>query len=628
MKFPRAIFVLVPICLLLAMAGGLYQGSGVFFAGTAPPLNTSRPKESRAPRPRLATVSAIQEGGHVESSEHAAESSAEAEVIIVGAGISGLTAAWELGQRGANVTVIDMASVFGGHAVMSQGGISIVDTPTQAAAGIADSPDLAYEDFIRWGEDANADWVRYYVDHSKRDIYDWLDELGVDFESVETAPGNTVDRFHQPSGRGVGLVTPIYRECLELENIQFVWNTKAEQLLAENDRVVGVIAHNMRTKQKRTFKAGAVILATGGFQSNLDMVREFWPAEFRFPDLILTGSGINSVGHGHKLAQSVGGDLAKMDHQWNYFTGIPDPRYPGTNRGLSAANMYGIIVNPEGKRFANLLNWAKEVMPPLLRQERATLWFVFDEASKPRFVISGSDWSDFDRVEQVVFQNPDLMKSADTIDELARKAGLPADTLVETIRRYNAVVAAGEDTDFGRFTPDDAKRRGMSPRIATPPFYAMQAYPLTRKSMGGVAIDLDCRVIDKQRRAIPGLYAVGELTGLAGINGKAALEGTFLGPCIVTGRVAARAVIEEFGFSKTETVVRRDRCIACHDIGELLSKPRPGYWHFERVHEVGSQRKLDCRHCHGELAPYEVEHHRSDPQVLATTCAQCHVARE
>jgi hypothetical protein len=213
MKFPRVIFMLVPICLLTAVAGGLYMGSEVFFGRTPPPMGKPRPKHAPASLARFTAVSSIQEGGFVEPPARAIEPSQEADAriadaIIVGAGISGLSAALELGRSGASVTVIDMASVFGGHAVMSQGGICVVDTPTQTAAGIVDSPDLAYDDFVRWGEDANAEWVRYYVDHSRRDIYDWLVELGVHFESVETAPGNTVDRFHQPSGRGVGLVTP------------------------------------------------------------------------------------------------------------------------------------------------------------------------------------------------------------------------------------------------------------------------------------------------------------------------------------------------------------------------------------------------------------------------------------
>jgi uncharacterized protein len=91
-------------------------------------------------------------------------------VVIVGAGISGLSAALELGRGGCEVTVVDMSSIFGGHAVMSQGGLSIVDTPLQREEGIFDSPPLAYDDFIAWGEDASAEWIRYYVDHSRRDI--------------------------------------------------------------------------------------------------------------------------------------------------------------------------------------------------------------------------------------------------------------------------------------------------------------------------------------------------------------------------------------------------------------------------------------------------------------------------
>jgi flavocytochrome c len=554
------------------------------------------------------------------------DSGQRTDVVIVGAGISGLTAALELGRGGAHVVVLDMSSVFGGHAVMSQGGLCIVDTPVQESVGIDDSPDLAYADFIEWGEDADADWVRYYVDHSRQEIYDWVTDLGVRFESVETAPGNSVDRFHQPVGRGIGLVMPIYRACLEHPNIRFVWNSQAVQLLAEDRRVVGLLARNTRTNDEQPFRADAVILATGGFQSNLGMVREFWPAEFQFPDRILVGSGRNSVGLGHKLAQNVGADLVKMDHQWNYFTGIPDPRYPNSNRGLSAANMYGIIVNPDGRRFANLHNWAKEVMPALLGQEKATLWFVFDDAAKAEFVVSGTDWADFDKVDKLILQNPALVKTADTIAELAETTGLPSKHLAATIRRYNSFVEQGEDRDFSRFGPGrPAYSNQASPKLETAPFYAMQAFPLTRKSMGGVAIDRNCRVLDKQEAPIAGLYAVGELTGLAGINGKAALEGTFLGPCIVTGRVAARAVLNTISV-REDTAAQDHRCTSCHDLAARLSKPRPGYWHFEKTHAVARERGTDCRVCHAELTPYREDDHRIDQQVLMTACVQCHAS--
>ena len=130
-------------------------------------------------------------------------------------------------------------------------------------------------------------------------------------------------------------MTPIFRACQDLPNIHFVWNTKVEQLLQRDGQVAGVKTRNQRTQEARDYPADAVILATGGFQSNLDMVREYWPAEFRFPEKILVGSGRHSVGVRPQTgARASAANSTKMDHQWNYFTGIPDPRYPGTNRGL------------------------------------------------------------------------------------------------------------------------------------------------------------------------------------------------------------------------------------------------------------------------------------------------------
>ncbi|MCH2124703.1 MAG: FAD-dependent oxidoreductase, partial [Pirellulaceae bacterium] len=257
-------------------------------------------------------------------------------VVVVGAGLSGLSTALELANGGAEVTVIDMSSVYGGHAVMSQGGISIIGTPLQEAQGQADSPDLAYEDFIDWGEGAQEQWVRYYVDHSRAMIYDWLTDLGVRFSGVEPAPGNRADRFHQPVGRGIGLVTPVYRACLEHAAVRFLWNTRADGLIVRQERVVGVSITGVRDGVQGEFMADAVVLATGGFQNNLDMVREFWPAEFKFPERILAGSGRHSIGLGHRMAQRAGAELVKMDYQWNYYSGLPDPQNPSGNKGLNA----------------------------------------------------------------------------------------------------------------------------------------------------------------------------------------------------------------------------------------------------------------------------------------------------
>ena len=179
---------------------------------------------------KLVTLSPMPEDEKTTKGSLTARTGQQTDVIVVGAGISGLSAALELGRSGARVTIIDMSSVFGGHAVMSQGSLSMVGTPSQERSGIRDSPDLAFSDFHAWGEDPSTEWVRYYVDNSKREIYDWLDDLGVRFSEVLASSGNTVAREHQPVGRGIGLVTPIYRACLELEPIEFVWNSEKNLL--------------------------------------------------------------------------------------------------------------------------------------------------------------------------------------------------------------------------------------------------------------------------------------------------------------------------------------------------------------------------------------------------------------
>src|SRR5258706_4806573 len=210
---------------------------------------------------------------------HLQSNSPPKDVLIVGAGISGLCAALEAGRAGANVTVIDMGSVFGGHAVMSSGMVCLVDTPEQRASNVLDSPDLAFGDFMTHGEDANRGWVRLYAQNSRHEIYDWLHDLGVTAWELfpQVIPGNSVRRQHVAAGRGVGLVSPIYRECLRHPNLTFVWNTKITGLVIESERVLGVRGIQQRTGQTNEFRAGSTILATGGFESSLELVRAHWP---------------------------------------------------------------------------------------------------------------------------------------------------------------------------------------------------------------------------------------------------------------------------------------------------------------------------------------------------------------
>ena len=263
---------------------------------------------------------------------------------------------------------------------------------------------------------------------------------------------------------------------------------------------------------------------------------------------------------------------------------------------------------------------------------------LFDETSKRRFAITGSDWADFDVIEQVIFENDEIVQSADSLEALAEAAGLPPRALVATVTRYNEMIDEGSDNAFGRFARDS---RARPPRIETPPFYSVTFFPLSRKSMGGIAIDIDARVLDKSGEPIAGLLAVGEATGFGGINGKAGLEGTFLGPSIVTGRVAGRTILKELADSRTLTpsaepqnpslpqdAVAGEDCATCHDLPGLIEDPRPGYTHFENVHRVVLERQYDCGRCHAEMLPIDLDRHVIDRVAQIESCKSCHVSTE
>ena len=197
-----------------------------------------------------------------------------ADIIIIGAGISGLAAALEAARAGRSVLVVEMSSVFGGHSLLSTGGLSIVDTPLQRKRGIADSPELAFADFMAWGEDNNEEWVRYYVENSGEEIYDWLIDLGTEFTVAVQPPGNSVPRYHFVQGQGLGLMLPIYQAVLKESKVRFRFNLRADRLISEGGRIVGIKATDLRTGESVELLARAVLIATGGMQSDLDAVRE------------------------------------------------------------------------------------------------------------------------------------------------------------------------------------------------------------------------------------------------------------------------------------------------------------------------------------------------------------------
>ena len=563
-----------------------------------------------------------------------------ADVLIVGAGISGLSAAYEAAQAGRTVLVIDMLSVFGGHAIISTGGLSIVDTPLQRKRGIEDSPDLAFADFIAWGEDSNEAWLRYYVDHSREEIYDWLTGLGAEFTTAVPPPGNSVPRYHFIRNQGLGLVMPVYRALLDEPAVRFRFNLRADELVRRDGRIVGVRATDLRSGEKLELYAGTVLIATGGMQSNLDTVRENWRDDLPEPEVLLAGSGWNSTGSGLDLAAGIGAEIERLDHQWNYVTGIPDPRYPGQQRGLSVLQVppgREVWVNLNGERFVNECTSPRDNLAVILDQPGDSHWDVFDDRGKKFFIVSGSGWTK-ERTERLIFGTPGLVKRSSTLAGLAAEMDIDAGRLEQSVNDYNALV------DKARMqAPPQAGEITLcsgAKKIDRPPYYAIKRFVLSRKSMGGIRIDRQARVIDINGQVIAGLYAAGEASGFAGINGRAALEGTHLGPSIVTGRMAGRQMAAELA---NRPVVQHpvrsaipvwppmpvadgsnEVCTQCHDLPELIRKNRPGYRHFQWSHTMVLNEKMTCITCHQDFFPYATAHHRRDLGQATEICTHCH----
>jgi len=551
------------------------------------------------------------------------------DVVVVGAGISGLSAALELGRAGARVLVVEMNSVAGGHAVMA-GGFAFADTPLQRAQGIQDSPDAAYEDWMAWGETNDPVWTRAYADNATDMVYRWLTDLGVDFKVLLPSPENRVRRFHFTQGKAVHAVLPILQEALRHSNISFVWNTQAIDLLAAEGQVQGVTLRNLRNDERQDVRAQMVLLTTGGFQNDLDRVRQNW-AGGDAPTL-LKGAGQFAIGLGHDLALDSGAAATRYDTHVTFLNGLRDPRDPDS--ALIASNPNWLWVNAQGQRFANEAASDKALLPEILKLPGNSYWAIVDTKGRKTFRIRDAVWLNASTVSAEILDNPSVVLKADTIDALAAQMDLNSAQLQSALERYNAFIESGDDSDFGRF---GATNQRLPSAIAEPPFYAMPLFLVTRKNLGGIAVDQNLNVVDAGGAPIEGLYAAGELTGVVGINGRHGMSGTFLGPSVFTGRLAGQSILRRLqtrvGWQPAESLrLERGASVDANwqpefgmdDLESMLEVSRPGYWHFETAHAFVLEQQWDCAMCHSADHPMSTVSAREDKLLQTNICLSCH----
>lgn len=432
------------------------------------------------------------------------------DVIVVGSGGAGMSAAISAKDAGASVVVLEKMPVIGGNTAKSSAGMNASQTKFQEAEGIADSNDKFYEETLKGGGGTNdPDLLRYLVDNSAGAI-DWLDGLGITLSNITTTGGMSEKRTHRPAdGSAVGgyLVNGLYYNLVERKVPIFV-NAEVTDVTAKDGAVTGVKV-KIDGKEKAV-SAKAVVLATGGFGADLDMVAELNPALKGY----VTTNQPGSTGDGIALAEDEGAATVDMEQIQIHPTVEQETSYLITEavRGEGA-----ILVNAKGERFVNELETRDKVSAAINALEPNYAYVIFDDALK-------------DRVKAIAqYESKGLVTTGATVADLAKEIDVPAETLQATLDTWNQAVADKNDAAFGRTS-------GMDHALNTGSYHAIKVAPGVHHTMGGVKINTNAEVLDTNGQAIPGLYAAGEVTG--GVHGKNRIGGNAVADIIVFGRQA------------------------------------------------------------------------------------------
>lgn len=539
------------------------------------------------------------------------------DVIIVGAGLSGLVAAYEAQKSGLKVLILDQENRnnLGGQAFWSLGGLFYVGSPEQKLMGVKDSEELAWRD---WENSAQFDdsqndywprrWGREYVRFAATEKRDYLKALGLNVlptvgwaergSGDASGHGNSVPRFHLTWGTGPEVVR-VFREPIEAAEaegkVEFRFRHQVDELIVENDAVVGVrgsvlepsdldrgVASSRKTVGEFELRARAVVVTSGGIGGNLDLVRRAWPTDQwgPVPNDMVTGVPAHVDGRMIKISETAGANLVNTDRMWAYTEGMKNWNSIWPGHGIRIIpGPSSLWIDATGKRFpSDIIPGGDTIatMKYLGTTGHSYSWFILNKTiADKEFIFSGSE------------QNPDL--TIKKVKNLLSKVGpgthpavkafmdhgedwVVADDLGSLVEGMNAVadddapaidvhdlrrIIEDRDSQVDNSFSKDAQinyirtARGYLGdkivRCAAPhrlldeskgPLIAVKLHVLTRKTLGGIETDLSGRCLRTDGSVLPGLYAAGEVAGFGGggMHGKNALEGTFLGGCIHSGK--------------------------------------------------------------------------------------------
>ena len=498
----------------------------------------------------------------VEKTGSAEDSTVEADVVVVGAGGAGMTAAITAAGEGKSVVILESQSMVGGNSVRATGGMNAGKTVYQdenefgESAGVEKTLKTAAEKYAdnetitALAKTVSEQWAAYqanptgYFDSvelmeldtmiggkgindpelvetlcaNSADAIDWLDEHGITLHNVSSFGGASVKRIHRPvnaEGKTVSVgsyMIPLLQENCEKAGVKMMLDTTATEILTDaNGAAVGVKATGA-SGETVTVNAKAVVLASGGFGANLDMVVKYKPELKGF----MTTNAPGIQGQGIEMAQAIGAATVDMDQIQIH------PTVEANTAALITEGLRGdgaILINEEGQRFIDEVGTRDVVSAAEIAQTGSYSWLVVDQAMvDASSVIQG-------------YIKKGYTVTGETYEELGKAMGVDAAAFAETMDKWNGYVEAKNDPDFGRTS--------FANPLNTAPYYAVKVTAGVHHTMGGLKINANTEVLNEKGEVIPGLFAAGEVTG--GVHGANRLGGNAVADFTVFGRIAGAA---------------------------------------------------------------------------------------
>ena len=496
------------------------------------------------------------------TAEPAEDSTVDADVVIVGAGGAGMTAAITAANEGKSVVILESQAMVGGNSVRATGGMNAGKTVYQdenefaEGAGVEKTLKTAAEKYAdnetitALAKTVSEQWAAYQADpkgyfdsvelmeldtmiggkgvndpalvetlcSNSADAIDWLGEQGITLNSVSSAGGASVKRIHRPvneEGKVVSVgayMVPLLEEDCQKAGVQMMLNTTATEILTDdNGAAVGIKATGA-SGETITINAKAVILTSGGFGANMDMVVEYKPELKGF----MTTNAPGILGQGIKMAQAIGADTVDMDQIQIH----PTVQYDSASLITEGLRGDGaVLINSEGKRFIDEVGTRDVVSAAEIAQPGSYSWLIIDQKMvDDSSVIQG-------------YIKKGYTFEGKTYEELAEQIGVDGAALAETMNTWNGYVEAKNDPDFGRTS--------FANKLDTAPYYAIKVTAGVHHTMGGLKINTNTEVLKADGSVIPGLFAAGEVTG--GVHGANRLGGNAVADFVVFGRIAGAA---------------------------------------------------------------------------------------